>query len=91
MEGVKPVSIPVFHMQLTSRGQQRATIVSLLASDDRAQSSVCLPACLSVCLLQCHCHVNQYHVCLSSSGTHDIHALILGRAITGLQSFTVGN
>lgn len=23
-------------------------------------------------------------------GTHDIHALILGRAITGLQSFTVG-
>ncbi|MEQ2214332.1 hypothetical protein XENOCAPTIV_001812, partial [Xenoophorus captivus] len=25
-----------------------------------------------------------------SPGTHDIHALILGRAITGLQSFTVG-
>lgn len=24
------------------------------------------------------------------SGTHDIHALILGRAITGLQAFTVG-
>ncbi len=24
-------------------------------------------------------------------GTHDIHALILGRAITGLQSFTVDN
>ena len=27
---------------------------------------------------------------LSPAGTHDIHALILGRAITGLQAFTGG-
>jgi glutaryl-CoA dehydrogenase len=25
-----------------------------------------------------------------NEGTHDIHALILGRAITGLQAFTTG-
>jgi hypothetical protein len=28
-------------------------------------------------------------VCVVIPGTHDIHALILGRAITGIQSFTV--
>lgn len=26
----------------------------------------------------------------AATGTHDIHALILGRAITGIQAFTAG-
>ncbi|KAK0141683.1 Glutaryl-CoA dehydrogenase, mitochondrial [Merluccius polli] len=36
-------------------------------------------------------HVMNLEAVNTYEGTHDIHALILGRAITGLQSFTVGN
>lgn len=35
-------------------------------------------------------HVMNLESVNTYEGTHDIHALILGRAITGLQSFTVG-
>lgn len=35
-------------------------------------------------------HVMNLEAVNTYEGTHDIHALILGRAITGLQSFTVG-
>ncbi|XP_016365980.1 glutaryl-CoA dehydrogenase, mitochondrial-like [Sinocyclocheilus rhinocerous] len=35
-------------------------------------------------------HVLNLEAVNTYEGTHDIHALILGRAITGLQSFTVG-
>ncbi|XP_062827541.1 glutaryl-CoA dehydrogenase, mitochondrial isoform X1 [Anolis carolinensis] len=36
-------------------------------------------------------HVMNLEAVNTYEGTHDIHALILGRAITGLQAFTVGN
>uniref|UniRef100_A0A8C7QEU1 Glutaryl-CoA dehydrogenase, mitochondrial n=1 Tax=Oncorhynchus mykiss TaxID=8022 RepID=A0A8C7QEU1_ONCMY len=36
-------------------------------------------------------HVMNLEAVNTYEGTHDIHALILGRAITGLQSFTVNN
>uniref|UniRef100_A0A2D4PAV3 Glutaryl-CoA dehydrogenase, mitochondrial n=3 Tax=Micrurus TaxID=8634 RepID=A0A2D4PAV3_MICSU len=35
-------------------------------------------------------HVMNLEAVNTYEGTHDIHALILGRAITGLQAFTVG-
>lgn len=37
----------------------------------------------------CESSFAYYVFSLFFTGTHDIHALILGRAITGLQSFTV--
>ncbi|XP_077186011.1 glutaryl-CoA dehydrogenase, mitochondrial isoform X3 [Paroedura picta] len=36
-------------------------------------------------------HVMNLEAVNTYEGTHDIHALVLGRAITGLQAFTVGN
>ncbi|XP_029440877.1 glutaryl-CoA dehydrogenase, mitochondrial-like [Rhinatrema bivittatum] len=36
-------------------------------------------------------HVMNLEAVNTYEGTHDIHALILGKAITGLQAFTVGN
>ena len=36
-------------------------------------------------------HVMNLEAVNTYEGTHDIHALILGRQITGMQSFTVGS
>jgi glutaryl-CoA dehydrogenase len=77
------------------RSQLLVVVLSLVKQNNRAKAlAIARPACDMyggngiVDEYHVFCHVMNLETINTLEGTHDIHALILGRAQTGIQAFT---